>query len=321
MVTHHRHNRLLTTRGLLVVATMLCLVWPATAAPPAGTLHEPADSTTDRTIDRTSASPGQVRVAGIVLKWLRADKEANYKRAEALIERAARGGAQIVCTTECFLDGYAIKDKTIRLHEYRALGEPIPDGPFYQRLAKLADRLDLWLVAGMLEADGDERYNTAALINSEGELVGRYRKHKLEHELVRNKPGNQTPTFDTPYGRVGIMICADRRDGDLVKRLCESRPSLLICPSGGMFGPKSNDPIVQARSKENGVPILFVHPAEFLVTGPEGDVRSRKILGERLEIAEREVGSDADLNEVLFFDLPLSRTANAEAPRPSDQPK
>ena len=80
----------------------------------------------------------------------------------------------------------------------------------------------LWLVAGMLEADGEERYNTAALINAEGELVGRYRKHKLEHELVRNTPGNQTPTFDTPYGRVGIMICADRRDRDLVKRLCES---------------------------------------------------------------------------------------------------
>ena len=117
------------------------------------------------------------------------------------------------------------------------------------------------------------------------------------------------------------MICADRRDGDLVKRLCESRPSLLICPSGGMFGPQSNDSIVQARSKENGVPILFVHPAEFLVTGPEGDVRSRTLLGDQLEIAEREVGSDADQNEVLFFDLPLSRTAHAEAPRPSDQPK
>jgi predicted amidohydrolase len=318
MVTHHRRNRLvLTTRGFLVFAAMLCLVSPATAAPPAGTLQEPAD----RAIDRTSALPDQVRVAGIVLKWLRTNKEANYKRAEALIERAARGGAQIVCTTECFLDGYAIKDKTIRLDEYRALGEPIPDGPFYQRLAKLADRLDLWLVAGMLEADGDDRYNTAALINAEGELVGRYRKHKLEHELVRNTPGNQTPTFDTPYGRVGIMICADRRDGDLVKRLCESRPSLLICPSGGMFGPKSNDPIVQARSKENGVPILFVHPAEFLVTGPKGDVRSQKILGERLEITAGEVGSDADQNEVLFFDLPLNRTAKADAPRRSDQPK
>jgi predicted amidohydrolase len=141
----------------------------------------------------------------------------------------------------------------------------------------------------------------------------------LEHELVRNTPGNRTPTFDTPYGRIGIMICADRRDGDLVKRLCESRPSLLICPSGGMFGPQSNDPIVQARSKENGVPIVFVHPAEFLVTGPEGEVRSRTILGKQLEVAQREVGSVADQNEVLFFDVPLSRTTNATSRSRSDE--
>ena len=47
-----------------------------------------------------------VRVAGIVLKWLRTEKDANFTRAEALIREAATGGAQIVCTTECFLDGY-----------------------------------------------------------------------------------------------------------------------------------------------------------------------------------------------------------------------
>src|SRR5204863_165372 len=84
-----------------------------------------------------------VRAAGIVLKWLRTEKEANYTRAEKLIESAARGGAQLVCTTECFLDGYAIKDKTIPLDDYRALGEPIPAGKYYQRLAALADRLDI----------------------------------------------------------------------------------------------------------------------------------------------------------------------------------
>jgi hypothetical protein len=101
------------------------------------------------------------------------------------------------------------------------------------------------------------------------------------------------------------MICADRRDEGLVKRLCENRPALLICPSGGMFGPKSNDPILQARSKENSVPILFVHPAEFLVTGPKGEISSRTILGDQLEVTPEEVGAEADSQEVFFFDLPL----------------
>jgi len=246
-----------------------------------------------------------VRVAGIVLKWLRTEKEANYLRAEKLIEQAARGGAKLVCTTECFLDGYAIKDKSIPIDQYRALGEPIPAGAYYGRLADLADRLDIHLIAGMLEADGDHRYNTAVLIDPDGKLAGKYRKHKLEHELVRNTPGTDTPVFHTPFGRVAIMICADRRDPDLVKRLCDNGAELLICPSGGMFGPKSNDPIVQARSKENRVPILFVHPAEFLVTDSIGEIRSRTVLGDQLEIGTEEIGRPSDRNEVFFFDLPL----------------
>ena len=246
-----------------------------------------------------------VRVAGVVLKWLRTEKEANYERAAKLITAAARGGAQLVCTTECFLDGYAIEDKTIPIDQYRQLGEPIPTGPYYRRLAELADRLDIYLVAGMLEADGDYRYNTAVFIDPDGKFLGKYRKHKLEHELVRNTPGTDTPVFQTPFGKIGIMICADRRDPDLVKRLSEGGTCLLVCPSGGMFGPKTNDPIVQARSKENRIPILFVHPAEFLVTDSRGEIRSRTILGDRLEITTSEVGGENDKKEVVYFELPL----------------
>ena len=246
---------------------------------------------------------GHIRLAGVVLKWLRADKEANYARAEKLIEEAARGKAHLVVTTECFLDGYAIKDKSIPLDEYRALGEPIPDGKYVQRLVALADKLDIFLIAGMLEADGDKRYNTAVLIGSDGKLLGKYRKHDLEHELVRNTPGDQTPVFHTPLGKIGIMICADRRNPPLVKKL-STGADLLICPSGGMFGPKSNDPILQARSKENGLPIVFVHPAEFLVTNSQGEIASRTILGDRLEIEAADAGREADKNEVFFFDFP-----------------
>jgi predicted amidohydrolase len=247
----------------------------------------------------------RLRVAGVVLKWLKADKAANYARAEKLITAAAEGGAQLVCTTECFLDGYAITDKTMPLEDYRALGEAIPTGEYFQRLAALADRLDIYLVAGMLEADGDARYNTAVLLDKDGRLVGKYRKHELGHELGRNTPGTETPVFDTPWGQIGIMICADRRNPELVTRLRQRGAALLICPSGGMFGPKLNDPIVQARSKENTVPILFVHPAEFLVTDARGEIRARTILGDRLEIATREIGTDEDQNDVYFFELPL----------------
>ncbi|HEX2475829.1 MAG TPA: carbon-nitrogen hydrolase family protein [Lacipirellulaceae bacterium] len=247
-----------------------------------------------------------LRIAGVVLKWLRADKEANYSRAEKLIIAAAADGADLVCTTECFLDGYAIDDKSIPLESYRAPGEPIPTGKYFQRLAELADRLNIYLIAGMLEADGDKRYNTAVFIDSDGELVGKYRKHALGHELVRNTTGTETPVFDTPFGEIGIMICADRRDPELVRRLRDGGAQLLVCPSGGMFGPTSNDHILQARSKENGVPIVFVHPAELLVTDSSGQISTRSILGDRLKITSAEVDGENDTNEVFIFDLPLN---------------
>lgn len=244
-----------------------------------------------------------VRVAGIVLKWIRADKEANMRRAEAMIRQAAERGAQIVCTTECFLDGYAIADKSIPLEKYRALGEPIPDGPYFKRLAALARELKILLVAGMLEADGDARYNTAVLISPEGRLLGKYRKQHLEHELVRNRPGTESPVFATPYGRIGVLICADRRLPEIAAKMKQQGAEFLLCPSGGMFGPKSNDWILQARSRETRLPIVFVHPAEFLVTGPDGSVLAQTIVGNSLLIAPEEANTPKDKNQVFYFDL------------------
>ncbi|MBI2826018.1 MAG: carbon-nitrogen hydrolase family protein [Planctomycetia bacterium] len=248
-----------------------------------------------------------VRVAGIVLKWVRGDKEANYRRAEPMIREAAAAGAKIVCTTECFLDGYAIADKSIPLDEYRALGEPIPDGKYFQRLAALAKELKIHLLAGMLEADGDARYNTAVLLGPDGTLVGKYRKQKLGHESVRNTPGEESKVFDTPYGRMGVMICADRTEPDIVSRYRDGRADFILCPSGGMFGPKTNDPIVQARSRENKLRIVFVHPAEFLSTAPDGSIAAQTLLGDRLLVARDEVGGETDQNRILYFELPLAR--------------
>ena len=252
------------------------------------------------------AAAGTVRVAGIVLKWLRTDKRGNYARAEPMIRRAAQNGASIVVTTECFLDGYAIADKSIPLEAYRALGEPIPGGEYFTRLSRLADDLDIHLIAGMTEAAGDLRHNTAVLLSPQGRLIGRYRKQELGHETVRNTPGSKSLVFGTPHGRVGIMICADRRYPELVRRFIENEAGFLICPSGGMFGPKNNDPYLQARSRENGVYIVFVHPAEFLVTDPTGKIVARTILGDRLLIDPEQVDGEQDSKQVFYFDVPLA---------------
>jgi len=284
---------------------LLCLVSLLASLPGVAYADPPSDANT-------------VRVAGIVLKWIRTDKEANFRRAAKMIREAAKGGAKIVCTTECFLDGYAIADKAIPLAKYRALGERIPDGPYFKKLAALADELDIHLVAGMLEADGEERFNTSVLIGRDGKLIGRYHKQRLGHESVRNTAGDVSSVFETPFGRTGMMICADRRYPKVVDGYFDGKrkADFLLCPSGGMFGPKRNDPILQARSRENRKYIVFVHPAEFLVTGPDGSIVKRTILGDRLYLADDEVDTKADSKRVFYFDLPLDAPLLPGATRP-----
>jgi len=146
----------------------------------------------------------------------------------------------------------------------------------------------------MSEAAGDNRYNTAVIIDPDGTLIGRYRKQAVGHEVGRNTPGIGNPVFETSYGTVGIMICAD----------------LLIIPSGGMCG-RRNDGFVRDRSRENAVPIVFVHPAEFLVTAPNGKILARALLGDQLVIDAEERDGAQDSRAVYYFDVDMASDPNS----------
>ena len=94
-------------------------------------LEEPAPCSATPVETRASTPrEATVRVAGLILKWLRGDKEANYRRAERLIRQAAAGGARIVCTTECFLDGYAIKDGLASVPDAPGFGLKLDESKF-----------------------------------------------------------------------------------------------------------------------------------------------------------------------------------------------
>ena len=56
---------------------------------------------------------------------------------------------------------------------------------------------------------------------------------------------------------------------------------------------------------ENRRYIVFVHPAEFLVTAPDGSIASRTILGDRLLVKPDEVNTKTDKNRVFYYDLPV----------------
>ncbi len=241
-----------------------------------------------------------VRVAGIVLKWVPENREANYKRAERLIREAAAKGAKIVCTPESFLDGYSIRNKNLGMEQFRALAEPIPNGTYALRLRRLADELDIYLVAAVTELDGKKVYNSAVLIGPDGKPAGTYRKKFLWFsEKEKYSAGDTFPAFETPYGKIGFMICSDRRQPDAIKELTANGARLVFCPAGGGYGPE-NQRVVRRRSRDGKVPIVFVHPIEFLVTGPDGSVLANELHGESLDDS-----GDSDAGVVCYCDLAL----------------
>jgi len=81
------------------------------------------------------------RCRGWFVKWIRGDKAANYNRVEPPDpQKPQPRGAKIVCTTECFLDGFMrFADKSIPLETYRDLGEPIPEGVYFQKAGRLGE--------------------------------------------------------------------------------------------------------------------------------------------------------------------------------------
>jgi len=252
--------------------------------------------------DRSGGAPtgNSVRVAGIVLRWIPGDRAANYERAERLIREAAGNGAKIVSTAESFLDGYAVRDSNLGADRFRSLAEPIPDGAYFGRLRSLADELDIYLVAAISELAGEEVYNSAALIGPSGKLIGTYRKKYLwSNEKEMYAAGSALPAFDTAYGRVGIMICADRQQPAAIEELVANGAELVFVPAGGGYGAES-DEIMRQRSREGNVPIIFVHPLEFLVTAADGSILTSEVDGSSLDDY---FGMDDGV--VRYYDLPL----------------
>ena len=107
---------------------------------------------------------------------------------------------------EFFATGYQFVSK----EEVAELAEPVPDGETTEFLINLSREKGMYIVAGLPERDGNNFYNSAVLTGPEG-FIGRYRKtHLFFEEKIFFAPGDSGfQVWDTPIGKIGIMICFD----------------------------------------------------------------------------------------------------------------
>lgn len=161
-------------------------------------------------------------------------REENMARAEQMIREAAGKDAQILLLPEVFHELFFITDLNSRYFE---TAEPIP-GPITEAMQKLAVELGVVIVAPIYErVDRSVYYNSAAVIDADGELLGVYRKNHIPlntifYEKLYFKPGNLGyPVFNTRYGKIGILICHDRHYPEGARALALNGAEILLIPS------------------------------------------------------------------------------------------
>jgi len=145
--------------------------------------------------------------------------------------QAEHHGAKLICFPECYLQGYLLEPQ----HAY-AHGIALNSASFASILKRL-ESLDLTLVFGMIEAQGNAFFNTAVVV-SKGVLMGAYRKaHLMRAEAKFFSPGVESPIFDLEGIQFGLNICKDLNFPECAKQVAAQGAQLLVCPCNNMLKP------------------------------------------------------------------------------------
>ena len=168
-------------------------------------------------------------------------KQAAIDKHVALIERAANAGAQVVCLQEIFYGPYFCAEQQTRWYDFT---EPIPCGPTIRLMQDLARSHRMALIVPIYEREQEGvYYNAAAVIRSDGEYLGKYRKTHIPHvapgfwEKFYFRPGNLGyPTFDLGIARIGVYICYDRHFPEGARALGLNGAEVVFNPSATVAG-------------------------------------------------------------------------------------
>ena len=143
-------------------------------------------------------------------------------------------GTQILCLQELFHLPYFPAEQDAKWYEY---AETIP-GPLTNRMGKAAKKHNMVLIVPMYEKEMTGiYYNTCAIIDADGRVLGKYRKNHIPHlpdfwEKFYFKPGNLGyPVFDTAYGKVGTYICYERHFPEGARILGLNGAEIVFNPS------------------------------------------------------------------------------------------
>ena len=186
------------------------------------------------------------------------DPEHNLRCSVAAIREAATRGADLVVLPELANSGGGFDSREHALTLAEEIGDPKanPDdehhGPTVRAWREAAEETGVFVVVGILEHDGDELYNSAAVVGPN--YFGRYRKtHLWDKEKLLYEPGRGLPVFETPLGRIGVLICYDAWFPEAARTLALRGADLICIPAN------APDDWVPEAQRLGGLTMLNAH--------------------------------------------------------------
>ena len=170
----------------------------------------------------------------------------NIKKADEMVRKAAASGANIILLPELFERQYFCQE---RQYEYYEFAKTVEENDAVCHFKKLAEELSVVIPVSFYEKDGNVLYNSVAVIDADGTILGVYRKtHIPDDHFYQEKfyftPGNTGfKVWDTKYGRIGVGICWEQWFPETARAMAVQGAELLFYPTA-----IGSEPIIECDS-------------------------------------------------------------------------
>ncbi|MFQ6347659.1 nitrilase family protein [Pseudomonas sp. R11F] len=231
----------------------------------------------------------------------------------ALATEAVNGGANLIVLPELSNCGYFFSSRQDAFDH----AETVPDGASVRAWIDFACRHQVYLVAGLSEIDDTRLFNTAVLLGPDG-FIGKYRKaHLWNLEKLWFSPGDTGfPVFETPIGRIGLLICWDIWFPE-VPRILSQQGADIICSLNNWVWtpPPLFDDAGKCMASYLTMTAAHVNNVFIAAASRIGEERDARYLGCSLIAGTNgwPIGAVASPNrqEILFADIDITSARSA----------
>lgn len=231
----------------------------------------------------------QVKVAALQFSCSK-DVQENINKAEKMVREAADNGANIILLPELFERQYFCQEKRYDYYDYAL---PLEKNPAVNRFKEVAKELGVVIPVSFYERDIDCLFNTVAMIDADGSVLGIYRKTHIPDDHFYQEKFYFTPgdtgfkVFDTRFGCIGVGICWDQWFPETARCMVAQGAEMLLYPTA-----IGSEPILDVDSSGHWRRVMQGHAAANLMPV----VAANRIGVETVEPCKENAGQSSSLD-------------------------